>query len=209
MSPDGAYQSTGDGSDGIFVPVVGPSGVGKDSLISYARERLSDRREFVFVRRIITRPVDPSSEDHDSVNEADFEALVRGDQLALWWHAHGLRYGLPKSLDSEIDNGRVVIANVSRHTLRQIRGRFPRVCVIAVSAHPEVIAARLAARGREDAHSIGQRQNRIVVEEFSDTDTVRIENSGPLMVAGERLVGVLRETAHPESWPQHFRLAGR
>jgi ribose 1,5-bisphosphokinase len=185
-------------TEGVFVPVVGPSGVGKDSLINYARERLSDRPEFVFVRRIITRRADRSSEDHDSVDDAEFDRLVREDQFSLWWEAHGLRYGLPRQIEADLAGGRTVVANVSRQTLPQIRAHFARVCVISVSAQPEIIAARLAARGREDAGAIGARRSRIVIDHLSGTDSINIDNTGPLQLGGDRLVKVLCDASRPQ-----------
>ena len=84
---------------GAFVAVVGASGVGKDALLSYARERSGPR--VGFPRRTITRPPGPG-EDHDPVTEEQF-ALARDDgAFALCWQAHGLRYGIPGSVDAEI-----------------------------------------------------------------------------------------------------------
>ncbi|MEX2482575.1 MAG: phosphonate metabolism protein/1,5-bisphosphokinase (PRPP-forming) PhnN [Gammaproteobacteria bacterium] len=179
---------------GAFVAVVGPSGVGKDSLINYAREHFRDRSDLVFARRVITRPTDPASEDHDSVSEAEFDALVQEDRLVLWWGAHGLRYGLPRSVGTAVDSGKVVVANVSRQSLKSIRRQFKRHLVIAVSAHREVVASRLAARGREDTQTVRLRLSRVVDEELAAAaDTVRIDNSGPLPAAGERLISLLAD----------------
>ncbi len=59
-------------SDGIFFFVVGPSSAGKDSLIDGAREVLSD---FVFARRVVTRPHGSPGEDHEALNDAEFTQL--------------------------------------------------------------------------------------------------------------------------------------
>lgn len=46
---------------GTLVVVVGPSGVGKDSLMDIARRHFSGRDDVRFVRRTITRPQTPAA----------------------------------------------------------------------------------------------------------------------------------------------------
>ena len=77
--------------NGVFVAVVGPSGAGKDTLIAYARDRLAERRRVEFVRRVITRPSDRSSEDHDTLADAAFDEAESAGSFALSWSAHGLQ----------------------------------------------------------------------------------------------------------------------
>ncbi|HTM76439.1 MAG TPA: phosphonate metabolism protein/1,5-bisphosphokinase (PRPP-forming) PhnN [Devosia sp.] len=183
---------------GAFVAIVGPSGSGKDALINFARARLADRAEFVFVRRIVTRPADRASEDHDSLSAAEFATLERAGGFALAWPAHGLRYGLPASIDTAIAAGLVVIANSSRQIVPQIEARYPRIKVVAVSAAPDIIAQRLAARGREDAASITRRLARIIAADALGPTTIRLDNSGALAEAGERLVAILLDAAQSQ-----------
>ena len=49
---------------GNLIVVVGPSGVGKDSLLSGARERLA---RVHFMQRVITRAADAGGEQHLSL----------------------------------------------------------------------------------------------------------------------------------------------
>ena len=183
------------GVPGTFVAVVGPSGSGKDSIINYAREHLLGRSNFVFPRRIITREADARSEDHDTLSlEAFADAKSRG-KFALDWEAHGLSYALPASIDDDIEAGRVIIVNTSRSLIPAIAERYQHLVVVSVSAHPEIIAQRLANRGREDAASIAKRLSRMQVEESLRSDAVLIENSGPIEMAGERFLHVLEDAA--------------
>lgn len=131
---------------GVLVLVVGPSGAGKDTLLDAARRALSDDERFRFARRVITRPPNAGGEVHEAVTEESFAAR----DFALSWEAHGLRYGIPAESIDDLTQGRVVIANVSRRVIEAAARRFP-VRVIEVTAPPSVLAARLAARGREDA----------------------------------------------------------
>lgn len=179
---------------GIFVAVVGPSGVGKDSLIGFARERLEPSGRVVFVRRVVTRQADGGSEDHDSMDRAAFANAELAGQFALNWDAHGLRYGLPIALEADLDAGRVVVANLSRSVIPALMERYSEALVVSVVADRDVLEKRLASRGRETTESIRQRLDRTV----SDTlpaSTVRIDNSGNLETAGEQFVQLLSDAA--------------
>jgi ribose 1,5-bisphosphokinase len=179
--------------NGVFVAVVGPSGAGKDTLIGYARDRFADSAAVAFVRRVITRPSDAASEDHDSLSEADFEAADRAGAFAVSWPAHGLRYGLPASLDRSIADGHVAVANVSRGALPLIRARYLNVVVVEVTASAEILAQRLAARGRESRGEVLARLARSAELGDPPAGAVRIDNSGPRDDAGERFCAVLRK----------------
>lgn len=141
----------------MLVLVVGPSGAGKDTLLAAAREALAGDPRIRFVRRAITRPAEAGHEDHEPVTEADF---ARRD-FALSWAAHGLRYGIPGDITDDLARGRIVVANVSRGVIATAAARFP-ARVVEVTAPPEVLAARLAGRGREDAADIAARLARQV-----------------------------------------------
>lgn len=141
----------------MLVLVVGPSGAGKDTLLAGARAALAGDARFRFVRRAITRPAEAGHEDHEPVTEAEF---ARRD-FALSWAAHGLRYGIPADIADDLARGGTVVANVSRGVIGTAATRFP-TRVVEVTAPPEVLAARLAERGREDAADIAARLARQV-----------------------------------------------
>ena len=142
---------------GVLVLVVGPSGAGKDALLDAARTAHAADARFRFVRRVITRPADAGGETHEAVTEAAFAAR----DFALSWRAHGLAYGIPADIAGDLAAGRVVVANASRAVIAEAARRFP-VHVIAVTAPPDILAARLAARGREDAADAARRLTRTV-----------------------------------------------
>lgn len=179
--------------NGVFVAVVGPSGAGKDTVIGYARAAFAQRDEVEFVRRVITRPSDSASEDHDTMAEADFEAACAAGAFAVWWPAHGLRYGLPASVDRSIDGGRVAVANVSRAALPAIRSRYVNVMVVEITAAPDILAQRLSARGRESRNEVLARLARGAEHGAAMPGAIGIDNSGAREAAGERFVGVLRK----------------
>lgn len=180
---------------GAFVAVVGPSGVGKDTLLAYARGRLGagERTPVHFVRRVITRPADGSTEDHDSLSPEAFERALASGAFALSWQAHGLRYGLPESVDRHIAAGHTVVANLSRAALDALRARYRHVQVVAIAASPETLARRLAARGRESSDEVSARLARASAPARDlGGAVVSIINDGQVEDAGDALVAAIR-----------------
>jgi ribose 1,5-bisphosphokinase len=179
--------------DGVFIAVVGPSGAGKDTVIGYARARFNDETRLDFVRRVITRPSDAASEDHDTLAEAAFLEAEADGAFAISWEAHGLRYGIPVGVDWSVANGHVAVANVSRAVIPSLRNRYANLAIVEITAAPEVLAERLAMRGRESRGEVLARLSRSANVCLSGPGVTSIDNSGPRDIAGERFADVLRK----------------
>lgn len=180
---------------GVMVLVVGPSGVGKDTLIGGARKALEGDKRFSFVRRLVTRPVDADVEDHLSLDPAEF---VRGRDMgrfALTWQAHGLDYALPISVDTDLALGRVVVVNVARHAIPQAIARYPLSRVVQVSAEISLRAERLARRGGEGADQIAARLARQGAALPADVSPIIIDNSASVAIGVTAFVMALRAIA--------------
>lgn len=172
--------------------VVGPSGVGKDTLIAGAREALRDNPDFIFVKRIVTRQADTQAEDHESLDVASFEQAEAEGRFSLSWRAHGLRYALPASAASEVARGRVVIANGSRHVIGEAMARFTHCRVVLITAETKLRAERLAARGRETAAEITARLAREGAPLPEGIQPIVVDNSGTLANGTAAFVAALR-----------------
>lgn len=180
---------------GQLLLVVGPSGAGKDTLLDAARERLARDRRFVFARRLITRPADAGGEDHEAITEEAFQALIGKGGLLAWWRAHGLCYGLPASLRDPLAEGRTVVANVSRAALADIVKAYDRATIIEVTAPVEVLARRLAARGREPEEAIMERLARAVPGYPPEIPVITVRNDATLEEGIERFLQALEQAA--------------
>lgn len=176
---------------GVFVGVVGASGVGKDTVITGAREALRHNSNVVFVRRTITRPADVGGEDHIAVSAARFEELKAEGAFALDWQAHGFSYGVPAAVTRQVADGKVVVCNISRAVARTATELFTRFLVVEITAKPETIAGRLAQRGRETSEEIAKRKRRDVNGWRNGLNVFQIDNDGAPQTAIDQFVEVL------------------
>ncbi|HEY0418604.1 MAG TPA: phosphonate metabolism protein/1,5-bisphosphokinase (PRPP-forming) PhnN [Acetobacteraceae bacterium] len=174
----------------MLILVVGPSGAGKDTLMDATRAALGDDPRFRFARREITRPPGPG-ENHVPVTEAEFAARQNSGAYALSWRAHGLGYGIPADIAGDLAAERVVVANVSRGVIAEAAARFP-VRVLEITAPAEVLAARLAGRGRESPAEVATRlARRMTVPE--GVELVRVVNDRTPGEAVKLVVAALRK----------------
>ena len=176
---------------GILFIVVGPSGAGKDTLMDGARKALADSGRFAFARRLITRPADAGGEDHEAIGEVEFAALQAAGGLLASWNAHGLHYGLRASLRDELLRGRHIVANGSRGVLKALAGAVPRLIIMNVTASPEVLARRLASRGRETPEDIAARLARRTPDLPDGIETLVVENNGAVEEGVEHFLAAI------------------
>jgi thymidine phosphorylase len=183
---------------GTFFLVVGPSGAGKDSLIDGARAAL-DHSEYVFARRVITRPSGSPGEDHEGVAEAEFTERERNGEFLVTWNAHGLRYGLPQWLVGLLEAGKHVVANGSRGVIAMLARQLPRFVVVNVTAPHEVLAQRIAARGRESGDDVMRRVSRQAPPMPDGVRCVTVSNDSTLDLGVARFTDALKHGIHADA----------
>jgi len=192
MNPSGATRG------GVLFLVVGPSGVGKDTLLAGARLQLPATHHFA--RRVITRPADAGGEDHMAVDETAFAAMAGAGAFALHWSAHGLRYGILRSDTGRLAEGTHVVANVSRATVAHARIGFPRLRVVHVTASRTTLRERLRQRGRETSDEIESRLVRAAADAPTGADVLTVRNDGTIEEALARFIEALK-TPHAAECP--------
>lgn len=174
---------------GRLIAVVGPSGVGKDSVMAGIHAALP---QIHLVRRVITRAPELGGEDYDAVSVAQFQALEKDGAFALHWGAHGLFYGIPMSVKHLLNNGTDCLVNFSRSALNEAAQIFPSVVVLHITAQPETLAQRLKARGRETETEIAARLAQAAKPLPEGLNVIELPNDGPLPQTIARAVARLQ-----------------
>lgn len=170
-------------ASGRLIYLIGPSGVGKDTLLCATARQLAHRDDLRFPNRIITRPYDQRGDDAHELYEWADEARFRTQELhgefLVTWRSHGLAYGLPVSIQEDLADRRDVVVNGSRGALVRARAAVARIQPVYVWADADTLAQRLRQRGREDEANIERRIARGTAYAIPD-DAAVIDNSGSL-----------------------------
>ncbi len=160
------------------IAIVGPSGVGKDSVMEALETRAPGIQR---LRRVITRPEGEEGEDFDRVSVDVFEQMVLDGAFALHWSAHGLLYGVPLQIAEQRQKCSAVLVNFSRSVLVQAQEVFGDLVVVSLTARAEVLAQRLAVRGRENSAEQARRLDRARAPLPEGLERVfELDNSGAL-----------------------------
>ena len=119
--------------------------------------------------------------------------------FAFWWEAHGQRSTRsPGAAENEIRAGRVVISNVSRGIVAQMREKYASVDAVLITAPTAILAVRLGRRTGETDGSVIDRIKRNDAFAGFRPDHV-IETTGAPEDAVRRLLDVIRGSTAPLS----------
>ncbi len=176
-------------TQGRLIAVVGPSGVGKDSVMLGLRDAMP---HIHLVRRVITRAPDLGGEDFDPVSVAEFQGMAENGAFAVQWGAHGLFYGIPTTVKYHLHKGTDCLVNFSRSALLEAAAIFPRLLVLNITAQQETLAHRLSARGRETDAEISARLAQATKPVPEGLDVIDVSNDGLLSQTVARAVALLQ-----------------
>ncbi len=170
--------------------VMGPSGAGKDAVLRLARQRLAPADGVAFAHRYITRPPE-ANENHIALSEAEFRQRRERGLFAMDWAANGLLYGIGREVELWRAAGLSVVVSGSREHFAAELAQRADVTGVLITAPADVLARRLATRGREDEAAIADRLGRNPVA-MAGSVSHTIVNDGALDRAVDRFIACLR-----------------
>ncbi len=161
---------------------IGPSGAGKDTLLTELKGRVN-QSNFVFVQRYITR--EPSvvskqgvNEDYIYISKDEFLEKEKEGFFLMSWSSHEHFYGIPKYVEKEIEKGKNVLVNGSREYLPHAIKLYPHIEPILIDVNHDILKKRLISRGRESGKQLQGRLKRINIP--INHNCLRVDNSGSI-----------------------------
>ncbi len=166
-----------------IILIVGPSGVGKDTLL----RNIKNKMEANFVNRYITREPDENETNYFIQKEA-FEILEKNNFFISTWSAHNNLYGIAKNSIFEGLN----IISISRAKIKDFEKQYQKVYTINITLNKNDLKQRLEKRARESREEIEKRLNRSY-EKIEARNLIEFENNKTLDKSVEDFLKLLRQ----------------
>lgn len=140
--------------------LVGPSGVGKDTLLNHLKMHQYSENQPLVAHRYITRPVRENDENHIELSDFDFNRRKQAGLFLFDWESHGYRYAVGREARKWVKEGQNVIVNGSRKYLSTALETYSKTTPIWITVSEQILRQRLTQRGRESAEEIELRIQR-------------------------------------------------
>ena len=187
-------------SQPLMLVVSGPSGVGKDAVLSRVREMQSPHHIVVTATTRPMRPMEREGVDYIFLDQDDFDQKVANQEFLEWAEVYGNCYGVPKNQVKEaIARGEDVIIKADVQGAATIKHINPQgVFVFLAPPSFQVLKKRLTIRQTEDRIDLDRRLETANEEmkQLPMFDYVVVNKEGAL----DQTVDVLESIIQAERW---------
>ena len=181
----------------LFV-LSGPSGVGKDAVLSLMKEM--DGLSCRFATTATTRPIrrgERDGADYIFLTEAQFRALIESDGLLEWAEVYGNLYGVPKREVSEaLARGENVLVKIDVQGAATVRRLHPDAVLIFLDPpDADALERRLRTRATESEPDLQRKlaAARAELREAARFDRRVTNEEGEPRKAAELVAAIIRE----------------
>lgn len=143
----------------LFVVLSGPSGVGKDALLTRMKELERPFHYVVTATTRLRRPREKEGVDYHFVSHQEFQQLIDKGQLLEWANVYGNYYGVPKAeISQALSKGIDVIVKVDVQGATTIKKILPQaVFIFLMPPSMEELERRLKQRRSESSLDLALR----------------------------------------------------
>jgi guanylate kinase len=167
---------------GRLVVLVGPSAVGKSTVVRCLRERLPDLVFSVSATTRAPRPGEIEGRDYHFVSDAEFDRMIDAGDMLEWATIHGTqRSGTPAApVRAALADGHPVLVEVDIVGARLVRAAMPEAISVFIAPPSwDELVARLTGRGTETPEAVARRLEtaRVELEAQDEFDVVLVNDA--------------------------------
>ncbi len=176
-----------------IIVVAGPSGVGKGTVIAWAREHLPQAWLSVSATTREPRPGEIDGVNYHFMSPALFDAMASAGGFLEWAEYAGNRYGTPlQPLLDHAAAGQPVLLELELQGARQVRSRLPHATLVFIKPPSwEELVRRLTDRGTESPEVVERRLATAREEMACELEFDRTIVNDAVERAGQALVDLL------------------
>lgn len=180
-----------------IIVVAGPSGVGKGTVIAWAREHLPSAWLSVSATTRAPRPGEVDGENYHFLSRDAFDAMVEAGGFLEWAEYAGNRYGTPlQPLLDHAAAGQPVLLEIELQGARQVRTRLPHATLVFIAPPSwEELVRRLTGRGTEAPDVVAARLATARDEMAAEREFDRTIVNDDVETAGRALVDLLESAS--------------
>ena len=187
-------------SNPLLLVLSGPSGVGKDLLLSRLREA---GRPYHFTVTVTTRPKrngEHDGMDYHFISARQFESMIANEELLEWANVFGNYYGVPKSqVMDAMARGQDVILKIDVQGAATVRSLVPDALFIFLAPPSgEELERRLRGRNTESDDALIARieQARHELQEAEKFDYTVVHHTDATDEAALEIEDIIRRERH-------------
>lgn len=184
--------------NGHLILIVGPSGSGKGSLISYIREVFPQMPFAISCTTRDPRPGEKDGEVYHFTSENEFRQRIDEEKFLEWASYGGHLYGTLKSeIVERMERGEVVLREVEVQGARTLKQLLPKenLTVIFIDAGSwEEMVVRIKARAPMSEEALIKRHERYIDERtfLKEADFVIDNRQGMFEEAKQKVAEIVR-----------------
>ncbi len=143
----------------LLIVISGPSGVGKDAVLTKMKESGFPLEYIVTVTTRSQRDNEKNNVDYHFISTERFQEMTERKEFLEWANVYGNWYGVPKEpVKQALDNRQDVIIKVDIQGVANIKKILPQaVFIFLVSSSMEELTLRLKQRHTESAFDLALR----------------------------------------------------
>jgi guanylate kinase len=148
---------------GLLYVLVGPSGVGKNTLMKAALAHFPSLKQLPTATTRQQRAGEQEGREHFFVTRAQFDGLIEQGELLEWQVVHGELYGiLRRAIEDGLNGPNDLIADIEVLGASILRREYPGNAVLIFVTPPDkpALEQRIRARGGADEAEIARRLQR-------------------------------------------------